>query len=293
MREPIEEKELSPGIPPADGQAEPRSAEAEETSSNGRPPRPELVLLRGAAQTLPAPAGGNGHRPPAKDVPVAAAGEGGEGPPADQAPKSLLPDPKLLEAVERCLHGFDDEDDFRLIHDTYYGRLRGYFIKARGVPEEECFDLLSETFLTVWRKRTTIRDPTRISGFIFKVAQTTFLKWCRKKTSELRKHGYRRRYSSDDGTLPEHEISDDPWPLRSAKQEGGPDEDLLAKERDKRLCEVLRELPPKTGLVARLRFRDGLRNKEIAEKLRMTPNYVGVLLNDAKRRLKNILKDDD
>jgi len=250
MREPIEEKELSPG---------------------------NLLTV------LPASAGGNGHHPPGKGA-VQVAGNGGE-----RSSGNLLPEPKLLEAAKRCCMGLDNEDDMRVVHDAYYGPLHGYF-RNRRVPEEERSDLVNVTFLRFWEYRTAIRSPERIHGFIYGIAKNVFLKWCRKERRSP--EGRRRHYPEDDEVLA-YLISDVPWPLQSMQRDQGPERKMLAEERKKRLMRALRMLPPKTGLVTRLRLMDGLRNKEIAEKLRMTPNNVGVLLNDAKRRLKIILKDDD
>jgi len=270
MREPIEEKESSPQTSPAE---EPRSPEAGETPPNGRRSPPPSVLIRGAAPTaLRASAGGNGH-----------------GPPGEEPSTSLLPDPKLLEAVERCRMGFEGEDDMRVVYDAYYDRLHGYF-RSRRVPEAERSDLVHMTFLRFWEYRTTIRSPERIHGFVYGIARNVFLRWCEK---ERRSPGGRKRYHPEDDEIPEYLISDVPWPLQSMQQDQDPESKMLDQERKERLIGALKMLPPKTGLVARLRWIDGLRNKEIAEKLRITPNNVGVLLNDATRRLKRIVKDDD
>ena len=175
--------------------------------------------------------------------------------------------PDLVRAVERCVRGGSEEGDFDIIYSTYYSPLLRYF--KRNAPEHKCQDLVHETFLRIWEKRTTIRAPERISGFVFAVARSVLVK------------------SFHDGNQKYESIEDFVGCLGS--EEEGPLRLNLSEKLEKTLMEAIQTLPPRTALIARLSMIDGLRNREIADQLGTTDNNVRVLLHGARTRLPEIL----
>jgi len=170
----------------------------------------------------------------------------------------------LHAAVARLCQGIDEEASFRFVHDALYGQVRSFFV-ARGVVEDVP-DLTQEVFVRLYKSRGRIRHPERIRGLVWVVCQNVFHRWLSEKPPA---------YAQE---LPD--VADDTTP-----------EDIYTcKELGSRLRAALLSLPPRTGLVARMRFVDGLSNTEIAKALGMTRNNVGVLVHDSKVRLRKTLE---
>lgn len=76
-----------------------------------------------------------------------------------------------------------------------------------------------------------------------------------------------------------------------ARPHGRPDEDMQAAELSGRLREALAELPDRQAEVFALHFFEQMPHGQVADALGLKANAVGVLLHQARRRLRVLLKE--
>lgn len=126
-------------------------------------------------------------------------------------------------------------------------------------------DLLQEMLLAIHRSLPALRDPERLGPFVFRVAHN------RGVTHVTREHARRRRA---------------PAPI--ADCEADPEERMIAREGGERLAAAIRSLPLSYRQPITLVL-EGLSYAEIAEALGIGISNVGVRVNRAKTRLKELL----
>lgn len=143
----------------------------------------------------------------------------------------------------------------RDIMDVYQKRLYKYalqYVKNEFVAEE----IVEDVFVALWNKHTELKDVEDISGFLLVITRNLCLNYLRKKRLEM----------IDLASLTEEQIY----------QRGNlyvlEDEtlcSLVSKDYEAKLNNVLNKLPEKTRQIFLLSRRDGLKNKEIAEKMQL------------------------
>lgn len=143
----------------------------------------------------------------------------------------------------------------RDIMDVYQKRLYKYalqYVKNEFVAEE----IVEDVFVALWNKHTELKDVEDISGFLLVITRNLCLNYLRKERLEM----------TDLSSLTEEQIY----------QRGNlyvlEDEtlcSLVSKDYEAKLNNVLNKLPEKTRQIFLLSRRDGLKNKEIAEKMQL------------------------
>ena len=133
----------------------------------------------------------------------------------------------------------------RDIMDVYQKRLYKYalqYVKNEFVAEE----IVEDAFVALWNKHTELKDVEDISGFLLVITRNLCLNYLSSLTEE---QIYQRGnlYVLEDETLCS----------------------LVSKDYEAKLNNVLNKLPEKTRQIFLLSRRDGLKNKEIAEKMQL------------------------
>ncbi len=142
--------------------------------------------------------------------------------------------------------------------------------------EQDAEDMTQETFVRAFRAlpRFEIREGTSFEAWLYRVAVNA----CR---SRMRRRWYQ--------VLPWPE----PAPQMVSEPEKQPDRQMMHGEQRDRILSAIDCLGEKHRLVVILRYYGGLSNEEIAQTLNIPCGTVRSRLHVARRRLKELLAEDD
>ena len=144
---------------------------------------------------------------------------------------------------------------FRVLYDALYPRITAYALR-RARTREDAFDVVSDTFATLWRRLDDVPEGDAGTAFAFGVARRTLANHYR---STDRKAALVERLATESGSVREPEdgaVLEAVGALREA------DRDLLT-----------------------LSVWDGLTNHQVALALGISPGAVAVRLHRARTRL--------
>lgn len=188
----------------------------------------------------------------------------------------LKPSEKLLEAIRKYQSG--DQAAF----DTIYYESIKYVTKSvlnvlnRTAPEASDDlqqDIIQDTYLTIASKLDTLKEPE------------AFLQWA----GQIATHHAQRTWNKD---VHQHqmELPEDDTLYELVDEEFIPEDILHNKEKQRMIRQMLDELPTNQYLCVVEYFYNGLKEKEVAEKLGMPVNTVKTNLSRAKKKLKDIVQ---
>ncbi len=165
----------------------------------------------------------------------------------------------------------DDKEAFNTLFYLYAEKLYKFGLTF-FIGESEAEEVVQEVFVKIWLKRVSIHDPKNFNAFIFTIAKNLIF-------NNLKRNVYRRKY--------EH------YQMQNLN-EGHNDleNEIIYLEMKTRLEAALDNLPKKRKEVFLLSRRDGLKNKEIAEKLEISIKTVEAQMSLTLKYLKEIFKSD-
>ena len=178
---------------------------------------------------------------------------------------------EVARAVEAFQRGERREESFALIYESYFAALQRFF-RFKGISPEECLDLTQETFVGIYQGLEGYEHRDRFEGWLYRVAETVFLKKLRAAATAKRSAV---EVSKDSHDLPEKLISTPESQLGS----------ILQEERSKALREAVRELPGQMRRCVTLRLYHELSYAEIAVVMKLKIDTVKAHLARAKQRL--------
>ncbi|HEV2854815.1 MAG TPA: RNA polymerase sigma factor [Thermoanaerobaculia bacterium] len=186
------------------------------------------------------------------------------------------PSEPVQEIIER-LQAADSprEEDFRRLFDLYYPRVVQFFAR-RGFPPQDCQDLTQETFLWIYRGIGTFRRDARFETWLFTIATNAWRKRLR--------HGTAGKREGREVPLEPGGTANEP-----PAQEPAADQEMVRRERSRRLREAVGRLPEQMRRCLTLRVYQEMKYREIAALLRLSPATVKVHLFQARRRLREEL----
>lgn len=209
----------------------------------------------------------------------------------EDSPAEALGDEGPTEqAVRAFQRGGDNERSFRYLYDRYYPSVRRHFERKR-VPPDHRADLIQTTFLRIYKGVGGLQNPARFEAFLLTTAQRVFLKWLERIHGNKETIGGRTRVFPEDDEILDFLVSDEPWPMPLLGT-SSPEQDLRYKDLVERVTRAIGEMPTAMSRIARLRFINGLSNKEITKVLRKKPGDVGYQLHQARKRLAKVVKED-
>jgi RNA polymerase sigma-70 factor (ECF subfamily) len=201
---------------------------------------------------------------------------------ADEATETL-PEERVTEEVRRAITlfqtGRDPEASFKLIFDTYYRPVQGFFQK-RLLRAEICLDLTQETFLRIYKGLKGYRGEGPVGAWIFRIA------W-----NVLQKHRARgatpgslaRPRQLDEGDEPEEGPVGGPGPKSAFDA-------VVGRERREILRQAVSRLPPKRRRCVTLWAYHDLSYEEIARHMGLSLGTVKAHLAQAREQLLELVE---
>jgi RNA polymerase sigma-70 factor (ECF subfamily) len=166
--------------------------------------------------------------------------------------------------------------EFWEIYDQYYGKVRK-FILALVKDEWAADDLIQETFLRIQEKLNTLRDPSKISSWIFSIAHHL----CQDHFRQLKKA--QKKESIDEEKI--ENLGD------ALVQEAFIQKELEQHEMGQCVQNQIDLLPHSLRTVLVLFDIMEFNHQEIADTLGITIQNVKVRLHRARRKLKAVLEE--
>ncbi len=159
-----------------------------------------------------------------------------------------LSDEELFRLVKK-----NDAKSLKLLYERYYDKLCHFaygYVKSSDISK----DVVSEVFLNIWIKRTTIDISSNLKAYFYKATRNRAIRMLSKEKSNLEslKIVDSLNLFSDDSAIGT----------------------LHYEELESVIESILRKLPPRRQVVFRLSRIDELSYKEIAETLSISVNTV-------------------
>ncbi|MCF6242379.1 MAG: RNA polymerase sigma-70 factor [Bacteroidales bacterium] len=155
------------------------------------------------------------------------------------------------------------QKEFKLLFDNHFEQLRDYiYFKCSNIEQAE--DVAQEAFLKLWEKRKEIKKDTVLS-YLFRIAHNIFINQTRHSKLSFN-FQYQNQGSEIDNSSPEYELE--------------------LKEFDKILQQSLAALPEKVRVTFLMNRIDGLKYKEIAERLNVSVKTIEKRMQKAVNQLK-------
>lgn len=166
------------------------------------------------------------------------------------------------------------EKDFRTYFRDLYPQLARY--AARLLGDSDVDDVLQGSFLELWNRRTDILEPAHVKSFVYRSVYTHAL--------NVIKHRQVVRKYSDAVIEMENRRLDSLDPNNSEVLQK-----LRNDELQQRIDLAINELPPKSRQVFVMSYLHGLKNKEIAEVMKVSVRTVDAHIYNALRQLRSKL----
>jgi RNA polymerase sigma-70 factor (ECF subfamily) len=163
-----------------------------------------------------------------------------------------------------------DSDAFEEVFHTHHTRIYNYVHRLVG-DAEEASDLTQESFLKAYRALLHGEEPVNLSAWLYRIASNTCMDVLR-----------RRRL-----------VQWQPLEALLSVLSGGapnPEMELVQKEQQTEVEQVLAQLPPRYRMLLLLREREGLSYAEIAEVTGDSLDTVKVTLYRARERARKLAR---
>lgn len=194
---------------------------------------------------------------------------------------------QIAPAVENLRQGIGREENFRLLFDHYYAPVHKYFA-TRLSSSEDRLDLTQEVFLRVYRGIEGYRGEANFGTWLFQIAHNTYLKWLRRAELERTSQAATFEATTSSAEVLRTGSDDDPVVVTTHET---PLEEVLDREKKEKLREAIDELPEQMRWCTRLRVYQELSYGDIAVTMRLSIETVKVHLFQARRKLKERLRD--
>lgn len=170
-----------------------------------------------------------------------------------------------------------DEVAFKVIYNKYVPRLF-YFIHEYISQSDMVENIVQDTLMVLWDKRTTLSDETNLSAYLFTVAKNNCL-------YKLRDARYRTKLydSSDSGDLEMRANMDALSSLDTSV--------LTFSEIERIIANTLDKLPPQCRIVFNLSRFEEKKYKEIAQELNISVKAVEGHISKALKIFRENLKE--
>jgi RNA polymerase sigma-70 factor (ECF subfamily) len=167
--------------------------------------------------------------------------------------------------------------EFWEIYDQFYGKVRK-FILALVKDEWVADDLIQETFLRIQNNLKSLKDPSKLSSWVFRIAYNL----CQDHFRQLKR-------SRKEESIDQEEMAD----FKEALVQKGPDIQKKLEQRQMGECvqSQINLLPESLRTVVLLFDIMEFSHQEIADILGITIKNVKVRLHRARKELKGILEE--
>ena len=155
---------------------------------------------------------------------------------------------------------------------VFYGRKLYHFAFGLVKDKDAAKDIVQEVFIGLWEKRDQVNPDLNFDNYLLKITSNTVRKFFRKRSIEAR--------------LSREVFNNTPEVVENS------DRELIFKELLSLANQSIEKMPPRRRTVYRLSRQEGLKIKEIAERLhisqRTAENHLAKALKFIKRELSDI-----
>ena len=170
-----------------------------------------------------------------------------------------------------------DQKAFESAFNAYYKKLL-FYAKEYVIDIDIAREFVQEAFLKLWEIRNTLIDNTNLEALLFTIIRNDCLNYLKRVT-------VKKRYSEfTQKTF--YELQ-----LNFIALKDSTSEILLFKELQKRIDDAINELPPKCKEIFEMSRHNGMKYKEIAEKLQISPKTVENQISEALKRIRQKIED--
>jgi len=148
---------------------------------------------------------------------------------------------------------------FKTIYEYYVGKVYNYFYSLTN-NENLSKDLTQNTFLQLWNSKSQIDIEKGINGYLFAISKSVFCREIRAKAISLK---YQNVIKNDIDLIYEMPVV----------------ENMTHEAIENKIMMLINELPESRRQIFMLRWRDGLTNKEVAERLHISDKTVSTQMN--------------
>lgn len=161
-----------------------------------------------------------------------------------------------------------DQQAFGILFNFYRNKVYGY---ALTILQEDTAaeEIVQDVFIKLWIRRKILLTIENFGGFLRTTTRNETLNALKKIASEQKNYQIANQNKSDIDSGTENEIQ--------------------FRETKKLLDAAIEKLPPQQKLVYNLCHIEGLKQKDVAEKLNLSPLTVKTHLRDAVKSIKNYL----
>jgi RNA polymerase sigma-70 factor (ECF subfamily) len=162
-----------------------------------------------------------------------------------------------------------DIASFEALFHHYYSGLCGYAESLLGM-KEAAEEVVQDVFYNIWKNRETLRIRHSLQSYLYRSAYNNSMMYLRKM---------RREYFAEDLARPELTIDAQ-----------DPSQVLQLDEVSKLITQTLEQLPDRTREIFRLNRQEGLKYREIAQKLSISKKTVEANMGKALKALRNSME---
>lgn len=176
----------------------------------------------------------------------------------------VLKEQQQLRKIQR-----GDIDSFEKLFHRFYPGLCRYAESLSG-KRDIAEEVVQDVFYNVWKNRETLRINRSWQSYLYRSVYNNSMMYLRK---------VRREHPMDERNTPEHEI-DAP----------DPSELMQLNEVSELVSRTLEDLPERTREIFRLNRQEGLKYREVAERLSISVKTVEANMGKALKALRNSLE---
>lgn len=171
----------------------------------------------------------------------------------------------------------NQDKGFKHIFELFYPRI-WYFVKEYIKDEHSAKDIMQNVFLTLWEKRDSLKTDTNLNAYLFTLAKSQCLNHL-KHMKVVDKYSKTTQAEQQENFINYYTISKfDPEQIDIESLE------LLVED-------AIKNLPEQCRRVFELSRYEGLKYKEIAQKMDISVKAVEAHMSNALRILRSALKD--
>jgi RNA polymerase sigma factor (sigma-70 family) len=178
---------------------------------------------------------------------------------------------RIERSVKDCQAGIDYEENFRLLYECLYDRLRRYFEHQTKSPRDVAGELSQEVFFRVFtRSMANFRGEIPFVGYVYMVAHSVLI-------------DYLRRQNTIKRTADKDAVS-----LEGGGDGDRPESPVDVAEHKRLLREALMKLPPQRRKCLIMSY-EGYTNQETADALGLSRGAVSSHLTAARKQIKEYM----
>ena len=160
----------------------------------------------------------------------------------------------------------DNRSAFNMLYQVYYEnvfRFSYYFLRDK----EACREVVSDVFFSIWQSRKKLKEITNLEAYFYIVTKNEAMRYLNRKNEY-------EKLSLDDFPIELEDLG-----------ASSPDGQLIDKEIETLLTQIINELPDKCRLIFLMARQEGLKPKEIGKVLSISESTVRVQMKIAVEKI--------